>query len=66
MKIFQRLKHFGQVFQQCAPEWVDERTKSKNNFGKFDTLQRECSRMEPPSSSDEICRRFHEKIKEIK
>ena len=54
------------MFQQCAPEWVDERTKSKNNFGKFDTLQRECSRMEPPSSSDEICRRFHEKIKEIK
>ena len=65
LKIFQRLKHFGQVFQQCAPRWVDERTQSRDNYGKFERIQNKCSRRKPPSYSDEICRSFHQKIKKI-
>ena len=54
-----------EVFQPCAPEWVDGRTQSKNKFGQFDKVLRGCLQEEPPSYRDHICRRFYEKLKKI-
>ena len=55
-----------EVFQQCAPEWVDRRTNTTDKYGKYVRVQRNCLRGPPPSTSDQICKTFHERIKRIR
>ena len=53
-----------EVFQRCAPYWVDDRYKKLDSFGKYRTTKG-CFHGDPPSTNDEICKSFHEKIKSI-
>ena len=56
---------YVQVFQQCALQWVDGRMNTTDSYGKYVRVQRNCHRGPPPSSADEICKTFHERITKI-
>ena len=52
------------VFQKCAPEWVSDPPR-KNDYDLYET-EVGCSYQPPPSATDELCRKYHEKIKALR
>ena len=57
-----------EVFKQCAKEWVSpDRISSKDDYGQYEDTDGHgrCSQETPPSALDELCKTFHEKIKEL-
>ena len=56
------------VFQKCALEWIspDETGKDPYNRYEYTDGHGRCSRHNPPSAHDKVCKSFHEKIAELK
>ena len=54
------------VFQQCSESWVEPDRRELDDLGEYphaeDRSQNRCSKEPPPSSKNELCNQFHEKI----
>ena len=55
-----------EVFQPCATQWVGPSFLGKNKYGRYKFTQRGCMKTDPPSSLNEICRNYHQKIESLK
>ena len=55
------------MFKKCAKKWVSPDRMSKDDYGNYDDPDGHgsCSHQAPPSAIDELCKSFHEKIKEL-
>ena len=55
-----------EVFQPCAPLWVGPGRMEKNVYGRYTQWRHKCTKEAPPSSANEICKDFHDKIQILK
>ena len=57
------------VFKKCSKIWVHpDLSKYKDDYDRYDQTQGHgaCDFSPPPSAHDEVCKSFHEKIKELR
>merc|ERR1719233_2531439 len=59
-----------EMFQRCADKWVrSDKRDQKNEYDLYeDVWERSagCEFNDPPSSLNEVCKHFHEKIKQLR
>eukprot|EP00091_Calanus_sinicus_P018816 TRINITY_DN4424_c0_g1_i1.p1 TRINITY_DN4424_c0_g1~~TRINITY_DN4424_c0_g1_i1.p1 ORF type:complete len:190 (-),score=22.94 TRINITY_DN4424_c0_g1_i1:2-571(-) len=55
------------VFQQCAMKWVSPNNQEKDEYGMYPNTEGngKCSMGPTPSANDNVCKTFHEELKNI-
>ena len=58
-----------EVFRRCADQWAGPDDLEKDNYGQYENKYNRingCATNDPPSSLNEVCKHFHERIEELR